>query len=174
MFDTFVTEFKDTDLIDKYTNSYNNSCIYFKDGTIVRFIPIDSQSRGRRFTKSYIQGDVEIDNELIEYIVLPCCRGELYVIDEYEDLFKQQRSWKNIKINEEIDKLKKEKIEYIYDSLCLRYKIAREAEMRGNIQERFKTDDKRTKNQIVSFEKSLCERDCMRFYEILREGLGLN
>ena len=70
----------------------------------------------------------------------------------------------------------KEKKGYIFDSLVFRYKLAREAQMRANIETsvRFEkmTGGKKTSWEIEKFEKGLCDRDIMRFLEILDKAIG--
>lgn len=53
---------------------------------------------------------------------------------------------------------------YGYDSLCLRYKIAREAQMRAEIHNKYEGDGHRAQRAA--------DRDMMRFYEILDELIG--
>lgn len=53
---------------------------------------------------------------------------------------------------------------YGYDSLCLRYKIAREAQMRAEIHNKYEGDGYRAQRAA--------DRDMMRFYEILDELIG--
>lgn len=53
---------------------------------------------------------------------------------------------------------------YGYDSLCLRYKIAREAQMRAEIHNKYQGN--------VSSAQKAAERDMMRFYNILNDLIG--
>lgn len=53
---------------------------------------------------------------------------------------------------------------YGYDSLCLRYKIAREAQMRAEIHNKYEGDRYRAQRAA--------DRDMMRFYQILDELIG--
>ena len=70
----------------------------------------------------------------------------------------------------------KEKKGYMFDSLVFRYKMAREAEMRANIESqtqiRKMVGGNRDPWEIKKFEKDLCDRDIMRFLEILDEAIG--
>lgn len=61
----------------------------------------------------------------------------------------------------ENNKLKEKVIEYGYDSLCLRYEIARDKQTILEIKE--------GKNREVA--EKLAQRDKLRFFEILRELL---
>ena len=77
-------------------------------------------------------------------------------------------------IIEMIKEQEKEKNEYIFDSLVFRYKLAREAEMRANIENKTRLakmcgEDPYT---IERKEKSNCERDFMRFIQILNKAIG--
>lgn len=53
---------------------------------------------------------------------------------------------------------------YGYDSLCLRYKIAREAQMRAETHNKYEGDGYRAQRAA--------DRDMMRFYQILDELIG--
>lgn len=64
----------------------------------------------------------------------------------------------------ELKELEKKIKGYGYDSLCLRYKIAREAQMRAEIHNKYKGDGFRA--------QQAAERDMMRFYQILDELIG--
>lgn len=65
-------------------------------------------------------------------------------------------------INQTIQK-KNEKIkEYLYDSLCLRYNVARDAQMRAELQ------SAKSSTEIDNIVK-LAKRDKLRFYEILQD-----
>lgn len=57
---------------------------------------------------------------------------------------------------------------YGYDSLCLRYKMAREAQMQLELIE----DKKLTGGMKQDAIRRIAERDKMRFYEIADELLG--
>jgi hypothetical protein len=57
---------------------------------------------------------------------------------------------------------------YGYDSLCLRYKIAREAQMQLELME----DKRVTGGMKQDAIRARANRDEMRFYEILNELLG--
>ena len=60
-------------------------------------------------------------------------------------------------------KQKNEKIkEYIYDSLCLRYNIARDGQMR---EELLSAKSSKEEDNIIK----LAKRDKLRFYEILQD-----
>ena len=58
--------------------------------------------------------------------------------------------------------------EYGFDSLCLRYEKARNAQMELEIKE----DRKRTGGMEEEHIRSMANRDKMRFYTILQELLG--
>lgn len=58
--------------------------------------------------------------------------------------------------------------EYGFDSLCLRYEKARNAQMESEIKE----DKRRTGGIKEEHIRSMADRDKMRFYTILRELLG--
>ena len=77
-------------------------------------------------------------------------------------------------IKELLDKEEKEKKGYMYDSLVFRYKMAREAEMRANIENKTKLARIQGKDlyDIEIMERSRCTRDFMRFLEILNEAIG--
>lgn len=77
-------------------------------------------------------------------------------------------------IMEIIEEQEKEKNEYIFDSLVFRYKLAREAEMRANIENKTKLAKINGKDtyDIERIERSRCERDFMRFIEILNKAIG--
>ena len=64
-----------------------------------------------------------------------------------------------------LNNLEKTIKEYGYDSLCLRYKMAREAQMRAEINNKYHGDGYKA--------QEVCKRDCLRFYQILRDLMGI-
>ena len=74
-------------------------------------------------------------------------------------------------IMEMIEEQEKEKNEYIFDSLVFRYKLAREAEMRANI-EKLSSNRREDLWKIEKFEKDKCDRDIMKFIQILDKAIG--
>ena len=68
------------------------------------------------------------------------------------------------------NQLKNQVKELGYDSLCLRYRIAREAQMEYEIYKAKKDGNLRKEEQI----KSMCERDCIAFYKVAYDAIGLN
>ena len=73
-----------------------------------------------------------------------------------------------IRKEQEYDLLLEKTIEYGFDSLCLRYEKARNAQMELEIKE----DRRRTGGIKEEHIRSMADRDKMRFYTILRELLG--
>lgn len=73
-----------------------------------------------------------------------------------------------------LEKIDRENKGYIFDSLVFRYKLAREAEMRANIENKTKLAKINGKDtyDIERIERSRCERDFMRFIEILNKAIG--
>ena len=64
--------------------SRNELKIVFKNGDTINFVPLSENSRGRRFTESYVQSDLSLINSAI---VRSCTTyGEIYLANEYEDL----------------------------------------------------------------------------------------
>lgn len=80
----------------------------------------------------------------------------------------------NISFKEMLEREDKAKKGYMYDSLVFRYKLAREAEMRSNIEKGIKEARFTGKEpyDIEKRERSNCERDFMRFIEILNKAIG--
>ena len=66
--------------------SRNELRIVFKNGDTINFVPISENSRGRRFTESYVQSDLSLTDSAM--IVVRSCTtyGEIYLVNEYEDL----------------------------------------------------------------------------------------
>lgn len=71
-------------------------------------------------------------------------------------------------ISEENMRLKEELKEYMYDSLCLRYEKARNAQMEADILKDRKDTGGIRQDHIVA----IATRDKMRFYEILADAIG--
>ena len=79
----------------------------------------------------------------------------------------------NISFTEMLEKEDKARKGYMFESLVFRYKLAREAEMRANIENGIKDARFTGKDpyDIKRKEKNNCERDFMRFIEILNKLL---
>lgn len=60
---------------------------------------------------------------------------------------------------------------YMYDSLCYRYQLARYKAMSDDI-EKYINSRGYSRKEAENAARELCERDCMRFYQILDEAIG--
>lgn len=65
----------------------------------------------------------------------------------------------------DLNNLEKTIKEYGYDSLCLRYTIAREAQMAAEIHNKYHGDGYKAQKD--------CERDYRKFYQILKDLIGM-
>ena len=70
---------------------------------------------------------------------------------------------------DDFNKLNDDRIAYIYDSLCLRYLVARE---KAALQDAYQDMKAGKINRDKEFHLDLAQRDEMRFYQILDELIG--
>ena len=83
-----------------------------------------------------------------------------------------------VKTNEIFDRIIKEANEYnkkykgyIYDSLCYRYQLARYKACEADAMDWVITKGM-SKREAEAMARKTCERDCLRFYQILDEAIG--
>ena len=60
---------------------------------------------------------------------------------------------------------------YIYDSLCYRYQLARYKACEADAIDLVMTKGM-SKREAEAMARKTCERDCLRFYQILDEAIG--
>lgn len=72
---------------------------------------------------------------------------------------------------ENVNAVQKHAKGYLYDSLCLRYKIARMGCLEKETNDLM---DRLDESPSVAYKKALknADRDCLRFYELLDEAMG--
>ena len=83
-----------------------------------------------------------------------------------------------IKTDETFDRIIKEANEYtkkckgyMYDSLCYRYQLARYKACEADAIDLVMTKGM-SKREAEAMARKACERDCLRFYQILDEAIG--
>ena len=84
----------------------------------------------------------------------------------------------NIKTDEIFNRIVKEANEYnknckgyMYDSLCYRYQLARYKACEADAMDLVITKGM-SKREAEAMARKTCERDCLRFYQILDEAIG--
>ena len=75
------------------------------------------------------------------------------------------------RIIKEANKYNKNYKGYIYDSLCYRYQLARYKACEADAIDLVMTKGM-SKREAEAMARKTCERDCLRFYQILDEAIG--
>ena len=73
--------------------------------------------------------------------------------------------------NKTFDEYNKNYKGYIYDSLCYRYQLARYKACEADAMNLVITKGM-SKREAEAMARKTCERDCLRFYQILDEAIG--
>ena len=74
-------------------------------------------------------------------------------------------------INDAFDEYNKNCKGYMYDSLCYRYQLARYKACEADAMDLVITKGM-SKREAEAQARKTCERDCLRFYQILDEAIG--
>ena len=74
-------------------------------------------------------------------------------------------------INDAFDEYNKNCKGYMYDSLCYRYQLARYKACEAEAMDLVITKGM-SKREAEAMARKTCERDCLRFYQILDEAIG--
>ena len=74
-------------------------------------------------------------------------------------------------INDAFDEYNKNCKGYMYDSLCYRYQLARYKACEADAMDLVITKGM-SKREAEAMARKTCERDCLRFYQILDEAIG--
>ena len=74
-------------------------------------------------------------------------------------------------INNAFDEYNKNCKGYMYDSLCYRYQLARYKACEADAMDLVITKGM-SKREAEAMARKTCERDCLRFYQILDEAIG--
>ena len=74
-------------------------------------------------------------------------------------------------INDAFDEYNKNCKGYMYDSLCYRYQLARYKACEADAMDLVITKGM-PKREAEAMARKTCERDCLRFYQILDEAIG--
>lgn len=75
------------------------------------------------------------------------------------------------RIIKEANKYNKNYKGYMYDSLCYRYQLARYKACEADAMDLVMTKGI-SKREAEAQARKICERDCLRFYQILDEAIG--
>jgi len=102
-------------ILSKYTKR-----ITFKDGSIVEFVPVTESSRGKKFTKSFIQNG--ISKEIFYTVIAPYTLwGECWIVKDYEGLFphgkhfRANRYYRSLELPEDNEKIFKQEYECVWN-----------------------------------------------------------
>lgn len=91
MIKTIVEDSGDT--VERSAYSKNSMFIEFKDGSYIKFLPMNESVRGQRFTKAYIQDKcLDKNRDVVFQVIYPSLTlgqdPECYILNEYEDLWR--------------------------------------------------------------------------------------